>query len=124
MLEPTIILRVKTQYLASQSKMAQNQFVFAYTITLTNQSTEQVQLLTRQWTITNADGEVTEVEGDGVVGQQPLIASGDSFSYTSGTVLSTPVGIMQGSYGMINEAGKPFNVAIPQFRLALPNILH
>ncbi len=124
MLEPTIILRVKTQYLPSQSKMAQNQFVFAYTITLTNQSSEQVQLLTRQWTITNADGEVTEVEGDGVVGQQPLIAPGDSFSYTSGTVLSTPVGIMQGSYGMINKAGKPFNVIIPQFRLALPNILH
>ncbi|MCO4322627.1 Co2+/Mg2+ efflux protein ApaG [Aliidiomarina quisquiliarum] len=124
MLEPTIALRVKTQYLPLQSKIAQNQFVFAYTITLTNQSTEQVQLLTRQWTITNADGEVTEVEGDGVVGQQPLIAPGDSFSYTSGTVLSTPVGIMQGSYGMINKAGMPFNVAIPQFRLALPNILH
>lgn len=124
MLEPKIALRVKTQYLSSQSKSSSNHFVFAYTITLTNQSSEQVQLLTRQWTITNADAEVTEVAGDGVVGQQPIIDPGESFSYTSGTVLSTPVGIMEGSFGMINHAGEPFSLDIPQFRLAVPNILH
>lgn len=124
MLEPKIALRIKTQFLSSQSKAASNHYVFAYTITVTNQSSEQVQLLTRQWIITNSDAEITEVAGDGVVGQQPVIEPGDSFSYTSGTVLSTPVGIMEGSFGMIDHTGKPFSVAIPQFRLALPNILH
>ncbi|HLV48774.1 MAG TPA: Co2+/Mg2+ efflux protein ApaG [Aliidiomarina sp.] len=124
MTEPTIALQVKTIFLASQSELERNHFVFAYTITLTNQGDNRVQLLTRKWTITNADGEVIEVEGDGVVGQQPIIEPGDSFSYTSGTALSTPVGVMEGHYGMINDVGAPFKVSIPQFRLALPNILH
>lgn len=124
MTEPNVVVQVKTKFLTSQSELTQNHFVFAYTVTVTNQGTSRVQLLTRQWVITNANGEVSEVEGDGVVGQQPVIEPGDSFSYTSGTVLSTPVGIMQGSYGMIDHAGIPFTVAIPQFRLALPNILH
>ncbi|MCC5854491.1 MAG: Co2+/Mg2+ efflux protein ApaG [Idiomarina sp.] len=119
-----IALSIKTQYLESQSDPDKEQFVFAYTITITNQSHDQVQLLTREWHITDADGKVTHVTGEGVVGQQPLIAPGDSFSYTSGAVLKTPVGSMEGTYGMISSAGNPLDVPIPLFRLAVPNILH
>lgn len=121
---PPIQLQVETSFLAAQSEQSKQQYVFAYTITLTNQSKDSVQLLSRHWTITNADGEITTVQGDGVVGQQPVIAPGDSFRYTSGTVLSTPVGVMQGTYSMMSKAGNLFSLQIPQFRLAIPNILH
>jgi|SRR5690554_5324644 len=119
-----VSVKVKTMFLPSQSESAQHRFVFAYTITITNLSEGQVQLIDRAWTITDANGEVSEVKGAGVVGQQPIIAPGDSFTYTSGTVLTTPVGVMEGYYGMEDAAGEPFKLVIPCFRLAKPNILH
>lgn len=120
----SVSVKVKSMFLPAQSESAQERYVFAYTITITNQSNAHVQLINRAWTITNANGEVTQVKGSGVVGQQPIIEPGDSFTYTSGTVLETPVGVMEGYYGMQNATGDPFKLVIPQFRLAQPNILH
>lgn len=120
----TIAIDVKTHYLAAQSDPEQGQYVFAYTITITNQAEQAVQLLTRAWRITDADHKITRVAGDGVVGEQPHIAPGESFSYTSGTVLATPIGTMEGHYGMVNADGTKFEATIPSFRLAVPNILH
>ncbi|KFZ30367.1 heavy metal transporter [Pseudidiomarina salinarum] len=120
----SIDISVTTQYLASQSVPADNQYVFAYTITITNNGTDSVQLIDRAWQITDAERKVTRVAGEGVVGQQPKLAPGETFSYTSGTVLATPLGSMQGHYGMIDSKGESFKVAIPSFRLAVPNILH
>lgn len=119
-----IDISVTTQYPASQSVPADNQYVFAYTITITNNGTEKVQLIDRAWQITDAERKVTRVAGEGVVGQQPKLAPGETFSYTSGTVLATPLGSMQGHYGMVDSKGASFKVAIPSFRLAVPNILH
>ncbi|RUO40062.1 Co2+/Mg2+ efflux protein ApaG [Aliidiomarina taiwanensis] len=119
-----VSVKVKTMFLPAQSESARHRYVFAYTITITNQSEGSVQLMDRAWTITDANGEVTEVKGAGVVGQQPIIEPGDSFTYTSGTVLETPVGVMEGYYGMRDASGESFQLVIPQFRLAQPNILH
>ncbi|CAB0151647.1 Protein ApaG [Pseudidiomarina piscicola] len=119
-----ISIEVKTHYLEAQSEPDNDQYVFAYTITVTNTSEQPVQLLTRAWRITDANHKITRVAGDGVVGEQPHIASGESFSYTSGTVLATPIGTMQGHYGMVTTEGEKFEVEIPSFRLAVPNILH
>ncbi|WP_258808328.1 Co2+/Mg2+ efflux protein ApaG [Pseudidiomarina sp. CB1] len=120
----TIVIDVKTHYLAAQSDPDKGQYVFAYTITITNQGEQSVQLLNRAWRITDADHKITRVAGDGVVGEQPHIAPGESFSYTSGTVLATPIGTMEGHYGMVNADGSKFEAKIPSFRLAVPNILH
>ncbi|RUO52403.1 Co2+/Mg2+ efflux protein ApaG [Pseudidiomarina homiensis] len=120
----TIAIDVKTHYLAAQSDPDKGQYVFAYTITITNQGEQSVQLLNRAWRITDADHKITRVAGDGVVGEQPHIAPGESFSYTSGTVLATPIGTMEGHYGMVNADGSKFEAKIPSFRLAVPNILH
>lgn len=119
-----ITVEVKTQYLAAQSNPDAGQYVFSYTITITNQSNQLAQLLAREWRITDADNKITRVAGDGVVGQQPKLAAGESFSYTSGTVLATPIGTMEGHYLMIDEQGKQFTAPIPSFRLAIPNIIH
>lgn len=119
-----VAIEVKTHYLAAQSDPDQGQYVFAYTITITNTGEQSVQLLNRAWRITDADHKVTRVAGDGVVGEQPHIAPGESFSYTSGTVLATPIGTMEGHYGMVAEDGTKFDAKIPSFRLAVPNILH
>lgn len=115
---------VVTRYLEGQSSPEQKQFVFAYSIDIENRSESPVQLLTREWTISDADGKTTHVAGDGVVGQQPWIQPGEVFSYTSGTVLTTPLGSMEGQYGLIDEQGRPFDIPIPAFSLALPNMLH
>lgn len=120
----TIVINVKTHYLAAQSDPDNGQYVFAYTITITNNGDRRVQLLNRAWRITDADHKITRVAGDGVVGEQPHIAPGESYSYTSGTVLATPIGTMEGHYGMISEDGSKFEATIPSFRLAVPNILH
>lgn len=117
-------ISVTSQYLPAQSDPDNNQYVFAYTITIHNSGEVPVQLLNRAWQITDANHKITRVAGDGVVGQQPLIAAGESYSYTSGTVLATPIGSMQGHYGMVDQAGELFQVDIPSFRLAIPNILH
>lgn len=117
-----IVAQVK--YLAEQSDEADNRFVFSYTITLTNNGDSTVQLLSRHWVITDANNQVQEVRGQGVVGEQPVIKPGQSFGYTSGTVLSTPVGTMTGSYQMVAEDGTKFEAPIPQFVLSVPRVLH
>ncbi len=120
----SIPIQVDTFYIENQSDEAANRFVFAYTITIRNDSPEQVQLLRRYWSINDANGKNSEVYGDGVVGEQPILAPGSSYSYTSGAVLETPVGTMQGHYEMKTESGEMFNAPIPVFRLAVPNILN
>lgn len=117
-----IVAQVK--HLADQSDEADNRFVFSYTITLTNNGDSTVQLLSRHWIITDGNNQIQEVRGQGVVGEQPVIKPGQSFGYTSGTVLSTPVGTMTGSYQMMSEDGTKFEAPIPQFVLSVPRVLH
>ena len=119
-----IRVAVQVRYLADQSDEAENRHVFAYTITVSNQGELAVQLLSRHWLITDANSHVQEVKGKGVVGEQPLIKPGQSFEYTSGTVLATQVGTMSGSYRMRVLDGDEFSVAIPQFVLSVPRTLH
>lgn len=119
-----IQVAVNVRYLADQSDEADNRHVFAYTITLTNEGEHAVQLLSRHWIITDANNHVQEVKGKGVVGEQPVIKPGQSFEYTSGTVLATQVGTMSGSYQMQVLEGEEFAVAIPQFVLSVPRVLH
>ena len=117
-----IVAQIK--HLADQSDEADNRFVFSYTITLTNNGDSTVQLLSRHWIITDGNNQIQEVRGQGVVGEQPVIKPGQSFGYTSGTVLSTPVGTMTGSYQMVSEDGTKFEAPIPQFVLSVPRVLH
>jgi ApaG protein len=115
---------VTSQFLPEQSQPEQQRFAFSYSVSIRNNGSLPAKLLSRHWIITNGDGQVQEVRGAGVVGQQPLIAPGDSYSYSSGTVLGTRVGIMQGSYQMLAEDGKRFDASIAPFRLAVPGALH
>jgi ApaG protein len=115
---------VQVKHLAEQSDEADNRFVFSYTITLTNNGDSTVQLLGRHWVITDSNNQVQEVRGQGVVGEQPILKPGQSFGYTSGTVISTPVGTMTGSYQMVTEDGTKFDAPIPQFVLSVPRVLH
>jgi len=115
---------VETAYLEEQSSPGMNRYVFSYTITIRNEGTSPAKLLTRHWIINDANGNVQEVHGEGVVGEQPYLKPGESFQYTSGTVIETPVGSMEGSYQMLSEDGTPFNADIPAFTLSLPNKLH
>lgn len=119
-----IRVSARTAYLREQSEPERDRYVFAYTITIENAGTATAQLISRHWIITDALGKVQEVRGDGVVGEQPVLAPGTSFEYTSGAVLETPVGTMQGSYQMVADDGSGFDAAIPTFRLAVPNVLH
>lgn len=119
-----ITIEVQTAYLAEQSDPAVPRYVFAYTITIRNNGQVPATLLTRRWVITDANGKVREVEGEGVVGEQPRIAPGQSHRYSSGAVIETPVGVMEGCYGMVTEDGMAFPAQIPAFRLAVPGILH
>ena len=112
------------RHLAEQSDEAENRFVFSYTITVTNNGQGTVQLLSRHWIITDSNNQVQEVRGQGVVGEQPVIKPGQSFEYTSGTVLSTPVGTMTGSYQLVAEDGTKFDAPIPKFVLSVPRVLH
>ena len=119
-----IQVTVQVRYIADQSDEADNRHVFAYTITLTNGGEHGVQLLSRHWIITDSNNHVQEVKGKGVVGEQPVIKQGQSFEYTSGTVLATQVGTMSGSYKMQVVGGEEFTVPIPQFVLSVPRVLH
>jgi ApaG protein len=119
-----IKIDVETHFMAEDSEPSRNRYVFAYTITIENAGDGPAQLLTRHWIITDASGQVREVKGDGVVGEQPYLEPGDSFRYTSGAVLETPVGTMHGSYHMVSGDGTPFEAPIPVFRLSVPNVLH
>ncbi len=115
---------VVTEYLENQSLPEENRYAFAYTITIHNHGDEAVRLLNRHWIITDADNQVQEVRGEGVVGEQPLIEPGSAFRYTSGTVIATAVGTMEGSYEMITASGRPFIAPIHPFSLALRSALH
>jgi ApaG protein len=117
-------VNVKTMYIPEQSDPHTDRYVFAYTITIQNEGSVAAKLLTRHWIINDANGNVQEVHGEGVVGEQPYLKPGESFQYTSGTVIETPVGSMEGSYQMLAEDGTPFDAQIPAFTLSLPNKLH
>ncbi|QXH47367.1 Co2+/Mg2+ efflux protein ApaG [Pseudomonas xanthosomatis] len=119
-----IDVSVVTRYLKDQSDPESNRFAFAYTITVQNNGTVTAKLMSRHWLITNGDGEVEEVRGAGVIGQQPLIEPGQSHTYSSGAVIGTRVGTMQGSYQMFAEDGKRFDAKVAPFRLAVPGALH
>jgi ApaG protein len=119
-----IQVEVETAYLEEQSEPAEQRFVFAYTITLRNSGKVPAKLLTRHWIITDANGRIQEVRGEGVVGEQPHLKPGQGFRYSSGAVLETPVGSMQGSYQMLADDGARFDAPIPVFRLAKPGTLH
>lgn len=115
---------VQTQYIPEQSDPEQDRYVFSYTITIRNEGSVPAKLLTRHWIITNADGKTQEVRGEGVVGEQPHLKPGDGFRYTSGTVLETPVGSMQGSYQMLADDGVKFEAEIAPFSLSMPHTIH
>jgi ApaG protein len=119
-----ITVAVKSAYLAEQSDPARNHYVFAYTITITNTGEVAAQLISRHWIITDAEQQVQEVKGLGVVGQQPSLQPGESFEYTSGTSLPTAVGTMRGTYQMLAGDGKTFDAQIPPFTLSMPRVLH
>jgi ApaG protein len=120
----TIDVQVQTRFVPDQSRPGDNRYVFAYTITLRNAGRLPARLLARRWQITDANGKVEEVSGDGVVGEQPWMRPGEDFEYTSGAVLETPVGIMGGSYQMLADDGTEFEATIPTFTLSIPRTLH
>jgi ApaG protein len=119
-----ISITSRVVFMPDQSDPEKSRYVFAYTITITNTGSLAAQLLRRHWIITDADNQVQEVRGEGVVGEQPVIRPNDSFEYTSGTAIPTSVGTMRGSYYMVGEDGVEFEVAIPEFTLAMPRVLH
>jgi len=114
----------QTQYLAEESDEAGGRYVFAYTITIRNHGSLPAQLISRHWVITDSQGLVQEVRGLGVVGAQPLLRPGESYEYTSGASIATPVGTMRGSYQMVAEDGTRFEAPIPEFTLSVPRVLH
>ncbi len=119
-----IIIQTQVNYLPEQSDESGNRFVFSYTINITNLGKTSSKLISRHWIITDAYNQVQEVRGQGVVGEQPLLKPSQSFEYTSGTVLTTQVGTMRGSYQMQADDGSTFEVEIPQFVLSVPRVLH
>jgi ApaG protein len=119
-----IDINVETAFIPDQSEIEKERFVFSYTITIHNSGDEPARLLNRHWLITDANGKIQEVRGAGVVGEQPYLKPGESYQYTSGTVLDTPVGSMQGEYEMTNDDGTRFIAPIAPFSLALPRSLH
>ena len=119
-----IDVTVKTAYIEQQSVPASDRYVFAYTITISNSGTVAAKLISRHWVITDAKGHIQEVRGEGVVGEQPHLAPGETFTYTSGAMIETPVGTMHGSYQMLADDGTSFDAPIAAFRLSVPNVLH
>ncbi len=119
-----IAVSVETRFLDEQSKPQDNHYVFAYTITIRNRGSVGARLLSRHWIITDGNGEVQEVRGDGVVGEQPWMNPGQGYDYTSGAVLETAVGTMRGSYRMLADDGTQFDADIPSFVLSIPRTLH
>ena len=119
-----IEVNVAVTYLAGQSNIPNAQYAYAYTIKITNNGETGAQLRTRHWIIQDESGEVEEVVGEGVIGQQPHLSPGESFEYSSGAIISTETGSMKGSYGMINDQGQRFDAIIPEFTLSEPYTLH
>jgi len=119
-----IQVTVKSYYIKEQSDPDNDLYVFAYTVNIHNSGTVAAKLISRHWIITDADGNEQEVRGDGVIGEQPYLSPGDSFEYSSGTHMDTPVGSMYGTYQMQADDGINFDAEIPAFTLALPTALH
>ncbi|MDO9161412.1 MAG: Co2+/Mg2+ efflux protein ApaG [Methylococcaceae bacterium] len=119
-----ILVEATPQFIPEQSAPDEDRYVFAYTITITNTGELPAKLLARHWLITDANGKTQEVRGDGVVGEHPYLKPGESFRYTSGAVIQTPVGTMQGSYTMRSDDGDDFDTSIPRFTLSIPRTLH
>jgi ApaG protein len=119
-----IRIQVATTYVDDESEPDSDRYVFAYTITISNSGQVPAQLISRHWIITDANGKVQEVNGDGVVGEQPKLKPGEEFRYSSGAVLETPVGAMQGLYRMEADGGVSFDALIAPFTLAVPGLLH
>lgn len=119
-----IRVKVETSYIPAQSRPESERYVFAYTITITNTGTVPARLLRRHWVITDANSKVQEVRGDGVIGEQPHLSPGQSYIYTSGALLETPIGCMEGSYEMLADDGVEFEAPIAAFRLSMPHTLH
>lgn len=119
-----IEVKVQPTYLAEQSDPVNNHYVFSYTVTIKNIGSTAAKLLTRHWIITDGDGQIQEVKGEGVIGEQPHLQPGEGFQYTSGTFMNTPFGTMHGSYQMVTDSGEKFDAEIPAFQLAAPNTLH
>ncbi|MDD1793876.1 Co2+/Mg2+ efflux protein ApaG [Enterovibrio sp. ZSDZ42] len=124
MVNNKFMVRVVTHYAEEQSEPDKKRYVFSYTITIENNGDRDAQLLRRKWLVTDSNGKKLVIEGDGVVGEQPHIRAGEQYTYTSGTVIETPVGAMQGFYTMVDLNSKEFDIEVMPFRLALPNILH
>lgn len=120
----SIKISTNSRYLDSQSEPEGNRYVFGYTITIKNSGSVPAKLLTRHWLITDANGKVQEVHGEGVVGEKPHLLPGEYFRYTSAAILETPVGIMKGDYRLISDEGICFDADIPQFILSIPRTLH
>ena len=112
-----ILVEATPYYIEAQSSPEQNRYVFAYTITITNVGSTPARLMTRHWLITDANGKVQEVNGEGVVGEHPYLNPGDSFRYTSAAMIETPVGVMQGKYQMLSDNGENFKASIPKFTI-------
>lgn len=119
-----IIVGVVPQYIEAQSSPDIDRYVFSYTITLTNVGLNPAKLVSRYWLITDSNGKSQEVEGSGVIGEHPHLSPGESFRYTSGVLIETSVGVMQGKYLMLSDAGDRFKVPIPQFTLSIPRTIH
>lgn len=119
-----ITVTARTQYVPEQSDAEKGRYVFAYTITIKNTGTVAAQLISRHWIITDANQQSQEVRGLGVIGEQPMLKPEQSFEYTSGTAIATPVGTMRGSYQMVGADGVKFDAPIPEFTLAIPRTLH
>ena len=119
-----ITVTTRTTYVPEQSDAERGRYVFAYTITLKNTGTVVAQLISRHWIITDANNQSQEVRGLGVVGEQPTLRPEQSFEYTSGTAIATPVGTMRGTYQMVGDDGLQFEAAIPEFTLSIPRVLH
>lgn len=119
-----IEVTVEPNFLPERSSVENRQYFWSYTIVIVNSGTETVQLRTRYWLITDATGHQQEVRGEGVVGEQPYLKPGQGFRYSSGAVLETPVGAMQGSYQMVADDGEQFDAPVAAFRLAMPGLLH
>ena len=120
----SVRVRVESEYAPDRSKPSKSQWFFLYTVTISNEGPEVVQLLTRHWVITDGTGHVEEVRGPGVVGKQPTLKPGERFEYTSGCPLATPFGVMEGTYQMITESGERFDARIAPFTLSEPYTVH
>lgn len=119
-----ITVSARTMFIPEQSDIEAGRYVFAYTITIANTGNTTAQLISRHWIITDGMNQVQEVRGMGVVGEQPMLKPGESFEYTSGTAIATPVGTMRGSYQMVAEDGNKFDAEISEFTLSMPRVLH